>query len=302
MAKIDYGVDIDLNGNYLLNAAVQTLNVLPVSGITGQIIYYTVDSTLRIWDGTQWAPFVTGTIPSAYTSTPAMDGVGSAGSSTSWAKGDHVHPSDTSKQSTSAKDQANGYAGLNASSKIAVSEIPTGNTADTIPKLAGTISDGKVLKYSSADSGFVEASISAVLTYKGSCTYTNLPSSGQQVGDVWNVTDAHGDTPAGTNYAWDGSAWDPLGGDVDLSGYATTTYVNTALAGKAGAYRGTITGDGSTKTFEFTHGLGNIPAVQVFDSSGNFCLPKITATTTKATIVFNTAPGNAVTYSVVCVG
>lgn len=39
------------------------------------------------------------TVPSAYTSTPAMDGVGSAGSSTSWAKGDHVHPSDTSKQS-----------------------------------------------------------------------------------------------------------------------------------------------------------------------------------------------------------
>lgn len=37
------------------------------------------------------------TIPTAYTSTPAMDGTGSAGSSTSWAKGDHVHPSDTTK-------------------------------------------------------------------------------------------------------------------------------------------------------------------------------------------------------------
>ena len=36
-------------------------------------------------------------VPSAYTSTPAMDGVGSAGSSTAWARGDHVHPSDTSK-------------------------------------------------------------------------------------------------------------------------------------------------------------------------------------------------------------
>ena len=37
------------------------------------------------------------TVPSAYTSTPAMDGVGAAGNSTAWAKGDHVHPSDTSK-------------------------------------------------------------------------------------------------------------------------------------------------------------------------------------------------------------
>lgn len=36
-------------------------------------------------------------VPSAYTSDPAMDGVASAGSSSSYAKGDHVHPSDTTK-------------------------------------------------------------------------------------------------------------------------------------------------------------------------------------------------------------
>ena len=39
-------------------------------------------------------------VPSAYTSTPNMDGSASAGSSTSWARGDHRHPSDTSKQAT----------------------------------------------------------------------------------------------------------------------------------------------------------------------------------------------------------
>lgn len=37
------------------------------------------------------------TIPNAYTTTPEMDGTASAGSSTSWARGDHVHPSDTTK-------------------------------------------------------------------------------------------------------------------------------------------------------------------------------------------------------------
>ena len=36
-------------------------------------------------------------VPTAYTSTPEMDGTGSAGSSTAFAKGDHVHPKDTSK-------------------------------------------------------------------------------------------------------------------------------------------------------------------------------------------------------------
>lgn len=43
----------------------------------------------------------TPTIPTAYTSAPEMDGTASAGSSTAWAKGDHVHPSDTSKADVS---------------------------------------------------------------------------------------------------------------------------------------------------------------------------------------------------------
>ena len=34
----------------------------------------------------------TSSVPSAYTSTPAALGTGAAGSSTSYAKGDHVHP------------------------------------------------------------------------------------------------------------------------------------------------------------------------------------------------------------------
>lgn len=36
-------------------------------------------------------------VPSAYTSTPEMDGTGAAGSSNAWAKGDHVHPTDTTR-------------------------------------------------------------------------------------------------------------------------------------------------------------------------------------------------------------
>ena len=37
-------------------------------------------------------------VPSAYTSNPEMDGTASPGSSEAWARGDHVHPSDTGKQ------------------------------------------------------------------------------------------------------------------------------------------------------------------------------------------------------------
>lgn len=52
--------------------------------------------------------------------------------------------------------------------------------------------------------GLVEASVGALsgaYIYKGTCTYAALPSSGQVTGDVYNVTDAHDNVPAGTNYA-----------------------------------------------------------------------------------------------------
>lgn len=41
-------------------------------------------------------------VPSAYTSNPAMDGTASPGSSTAWARGDHVHPHDSTKADASA--------------------------------------------------------------------------------------------------------------------------------------------------------------------------------------------------------
>lgn len=55
--------------------------------------------------------------------------------------------------------------------------------------------------------------IAGPLVYKGSCTYANLPTN-PEVGDMWDVTDAHGDYPAGTDYAWNGTAWNPLGGKL----------------------------------------------------------------------------------------
>lgn len=67
----------------------------------------------------------------------------------------------------------------------------------------------------------VKSSISGVYTYKGSvASYDALPDDAE-VGDVYNVEAAYGNYPAGTNYAWDGTKWDALGGSVDLSAYQT---------------------------------------------------------------------------------
>ena len=68
----------------------------------------------------------------------------------------------------------------------------------------------------------VDGLISSTFHYKGSVnTYADLPSSEQQVGDVWNVATAdttHG-IKAGDNVCWDGNNWDVLSGVVDLSVY-----------------------------------------------------------------------------------
>jgi len=60
------------------------------------------------------------------------------------------------------------------------------------------------------------------LKYKGSVqSYSQLPSSGQETGDMWNVATAdatHG-VAAGDNVVWNGSSWDVLRGDIDLSPY-----------------------------------------------------------------------------------
>ena len=73
--------------------------------------------------------------------------------------------------------------------------------------------------------------VAVAYRYAGSCTYAELTGkTGEFVGEVWNVTDANGDFPAGTNYAWDGSKWDALGGSIDLSPYAKTEDVDKKIA------------------------------------------------------------------------
>lgn len=80
----------------------------------------------------------------------------------------------------------------------------------------------------------VDEKMAGAFHYMGSCTYAELiAKTGMKKGDTWNVTDAHEEYPAGTNYAWSGTAWDPLGGIVDLSNYYKKTEVDTLLSAKA---------------------------------------------------------------------
>lgn len=113
--------------------------------------------------------------------------------------------------------------------------VATGKVVEIIDSLESDKTDaalsaaqGKALKTLIDD---LKASVAAALDYKGTKdTYDALPTEGNKKGDVWNVVAAHGTTPAGTNYAWDGAKWDPLGGTIDLSGYYTKSQVDDAIS------------------------------------------------------------------------
>lgn len=60
----------------------------------------------------------------------------------------------------------------------------------------------------------IDTKLNAVYKFKGSVDgLVALPTEGNTLGDVYNLKDT------GMNVAWDGTNWDYLGIDVDLSGY-----------------------------------------------------------------------------------
>lgn len=100
---------------------------------------------------------------------------------------------------------------------ITLNEVPEVSSSSIIAALGYTPADA--------------ADLVSAYVYKGSvAAYANLPASGNTAGDVWNVVAAYGSYPAGTNWAWTGSAWDALGGSVDLSAYALASAIPTKVS------------------------------------------------------------------------
>ena len=61
----------------------------------------------------------------------------------------------------------------------------------------------------------IEKVAARTFVYKGQVqAIADLPSSGNQRGDVWNVIDEQ------ANYVWNGTGWDRLSSEIDLSQYA----------------------------------------------------------------------------------
>lgn len=90
-----------------------------------------------------------------------------------------------------------------------------GNVNITVPT--------KVSQLSDADQYALKSQITGVYNFKGSvATYDDLPTTGQQTGDVYDVQDT------GMNYAWTGKAWDAMGSTFSLT-YITNADIDNIM-------------------------------------------------------------------------
>lgn len=87
-----------------------------------------------------------------------------------------------------------------------------------------SIADKKKLDgFGAASTYALKSDITAMYRYKGSVASTDkLPTSGQTIGDVYDVGN-------GMNYAWNGSNWDALG-EIFTITKITNTEIDTVLA------------------------------------------------------------------------
>lgn len=164
-------------------------------------------------------------VPTASTAIPSMDGIASAGSSTQWSRGDHVHPTDTSREATANKTTT-----VRQNGQADNTKFPTEAAVRTA----------------------IDSAVSSAYHAAGSKTVAQLTSSllvSANEGDVYNITDSGSTTSdfiegaghpvnVGDNVVVCDVGgvykFDLLSGFVDLSGYLAAN------------------GDGSDVTASFT--------------------------------------------------
>ena len=192
----------------------------------------------------------TGDIPegaAASTTTPKMDGTAKVGTELAFARGDHVHPTDTTraplasptftgtpKADTAAKGTNTKQLATTAFVQTAIADKQDTLTFDNSPTSGSSnpVKSGGVysalaakLDSSTAESTYAKKTdLSNVYKFRGSvATYSALPSTGQTAGDVYNVE------ADDMNYAWTGEAWDPLGPLFSIESI-TNSEIDTILA------------------------------------------------------------------------
>jgi hypothetical protein len=181
-------------------------------------------------DITDWAatlaPYaLTSAVPGPSSTTPAMDGAGAAGSGTTWSRGDHVHPTDTSRY---AAANPSGYqTAANVTATLGpyalTSSVPAASS--TTPAMDGAAAIGAGTTWARAD----HVHPSDTSRYAAS-----NPSGFQTAAQVTTSLAPYAPLAAPV-FTGDARAVTPAPGDNDTS-IATTAFVASAVsAATAGA-------------------------------------------------------------------
>lgn len=112
-----------------------------------------------------------------------------------------------------SSDNGNGYVKYSEYSSALAN---AGETLSMLSQILGTKANANNVYEKSEvyNKTEIDQKLAGAMNYKGTkATTAALPTSGNVQGDVWHVT------ADGSEWAWNGSAWEELGTAVDLSGY-----------------------------------------------------------------------------------
>lgn len=188
-------------------------------------------------------------IPTAYTSNPEMNGTASAGTSSSWAKGDHVHPTDTSRASTS--DLTNHINNKNNPHSVTASQVGLGsvvNTGDSAtPVSGGTTKFTTGGAYTELNKKADKISNPTNGNFVGMDSNGNLTNSGSKASDFSTVKTRQTPTSGGTTlslvntgdmYTWNNKSTVSIANSGTASGTAYSQQ-NITINGTANMINGT---------------------------------------------------------------
>jgi hypothetical protein len=228
------------------------------------------------------------TVPVASSTIPAMDGTAAIGISTTWARADHVHPSDTSKVSKAGDTMA----GNLQTARLTVSQtggnIPwvlvTGdNTASdvfgsTLSLFNRTSATGVAMRYSSSqlnvmatDNSGVPAGTPWMQMNAASCliqvpttlmgTTTNNNAAAGQIGEFISATVLVGAAiNAPTGVAFDLTTISLTAGDWDVQGQVSTTVNATTHVTAMSVWTNTVSATVPATPMGSQHGIVGINA------------------------------------------
>ena len=193
-------------------------------------------------------------VPAAYTSDPEMDGTASAGSSTAYAKGDHVHPSDSTKM-TKGTD----YVTAGLKNGVTIGTQATAEGYNTEPTGNQSHAEGRQTKatgnYSHAEG------------YQTQATGTSSHSEGSGAKATGGTSHAEGDTAIASNscshaegnHTQTGADNQHVQGKYNV-GKSTTAFEignGTGSSARSNAFEVEWDGD-TTAAGEITDGGGNV--------------------------------------------